>query len=239
MQEIDVANQSVSLIASFERNKDRESLLQQFRDFGPEWRHEPDTDWITFTQKSWPGRAVGQTIFLATSWCTEITPEGRYRVIHNPGLACGTGEHPCTRLALEALEQTVTAGCRIADVGTGSGLLAIAALCIGAGSAIGLDTDEEALCAARINFRWNDLPADLFAGSTEAIAPNTFDVVVANINASVLLTFADDFLQIVRPGGRLILTGFPESESRLIEQIFPSQTVLKEDGWVCLISTSP
>ena len=237
VQELDQANDSVFLIASFETNQQREPLLEQFRAFHPQWRHEHDTDWILQTQNAWPGRAVGQSLFLAPPWCLAPTPPGRHRVIHNPGLACGTGEHPCTRLALQALEQTVSSGRNVADIGAGSGLLAIAALYLGAATAIAVDTDEQALSAARENFLLNNLPANLLAGSTDALAGSSFDIAVANINASILLSLADDLLRILRPGGQLILTGFPKVESRQVAQLFPAHKLLEEEGWICSIST--
>ncbi len=239
VQELDLVNDSVSLIASFETNQQRETLLDQFRAFSPEWRHEPDTNWMLETQNAWPGRAVGHSLFLAPPWCRVPTPQGRHRVIHNPGLACGTGEHPCTRLALQALEQTISTGCSVADIGTGSGLLAIAALRLGAATIIAFDTDQQALPAARENFLLNNLQPNLFAGSTDALAHTSLDLAVANINASVLLSLADDLFRILRPGGQLILTGFPKSESRQVAKIFPPHSILEEDSWTCFISTCP
>ena len=239
VQELDLGGDSVSLIASFETNRLRETLLEQFRAFSPQWRREPDTNWILETQNAWPGRAVGHSLFLAPPWCRVPTPQGRHRVIHNPGLACGTGEHPCTRLALQALEQAIFTGCSVADIGTGSGVLAIVALYLGAATVIAFDTDEQALQAARQNFLLNNLQPNLFSGSTDALAHSSFDIAVANINASVLFSLADDLLRILRPGGELILTGFPKSESSQVAQLFPPHKLLEEDNWLCLISTCP
>ncbi|HEY3939259.1 MAG TPA: 50S ribosomal protein L11 methyltransferase, partial [Bryobacteraceae bacterium] len=148
---------SVTLIAGFETNERRAGLLRALAAFAPEWSAEKTTDWFEETRRAWPGRSIGERLFLAPPWCREATPAGRERVVHNPGLACGTGEHPCTRLALIALETSVTPGCRVMDAGTGSGILAIAALKLGAAVAVGLDLDEASLGAARENFSLNDL----------------------------------------------------------------------------------
>ncbi len=239
VQELDLGGDAVFLIASFNTNQQRETLLEQFRAFSPQWQHQPETDWTLKTQKSWPGRAVGHSLFLAPPWCPELTPPGRHRLIHNPGLACGTGEHPCTRLALHALEQTIFTGCSVADIGAGSGVLAIAALHLGAATVVAFDTDEQALLAARENFLLNNFPANLFAGSTGALVHGSFDIAVANINATVLFSLADDLLRILPPGGQLILTGFPKAESRQVAQVFPPHKVLEEDNWTCFISTCP
>ena len=76
---------------------------------------------------------VGERLFLAPPWSEETVPDGRVRLIHNPGLACGTGEHPCTQMALAAMERIVKPGDRVADIGTGSGILAIGAALLKAG----------------------------------------------------------------------------------------------------------
>src|SRR5947209_4993500 len=138
------------LLAGFEDQGSRDVMLSQFAGYAPIWR-EDHTDWISTTEKAWPPRAVGQKLFLAAPWCNDPTPPGRVRVIHNPGLASGTGEHPCTQLVLETLERSIVAGTKLLDVGTGSGILALAALQLGAGFAVGIDPDVEALQTARAN----------------------------------------------------------------------------------------
>jgi len=236
VQEIDQSDQEVLVIARFETNAQRSSLLEAFRPYKPTWTAEIDTDWVRQTKESWPGRRIGSRIFLAPTWCEENTPSGRIRVVHNPGLACGTGEHPCTRLALEALETLITPGSSVVDVGTGSGVLAIAALHLGATIAVGVDTDEEALQTARENFQLNRLAPLLMAGSVDCLATQAVDVVVANISATVLLSFADELLRVKKPGGSLILTGFPVTEAARLQQLFQSEEMRADDGWCCLIS---
>ena len=140
IQELENGGGALTLMASFETNDERDELLRRFDRFSPAWIHENDTDWVQETKRAWPGQCVGTQLFLAPPWCDEATPPGRERVIHNPGLACGTGDHPCTQLALEALEQVVIPACSVADIGTGSGILAIAALRLGAATAFGMDT---------------------------------------------------------------------------------------------------
>lgn len=228
---------TVRLIAGFKTNEQREELLRCFAAFSPAWHAQPATDWVAETQAAWPAREVGERIFLAPPWNTDPTPPGRIRVIHNPGLACGTGKHPCTQLALMALERCVYPGCRVVDIGTGSGILAIAAVHLGAAFALGLDPDEAALQSARENFEWNVLTPALAAGSVDCVAESCADVTVANINASVLLSILDDLLRSTRPGGSLILTGFKEDELRVIQQYFGTGRTLALDQWCCLIVT--
>ncbi len=236
IRELENGNGALTLIANFETNDAREALLRKLARFSPAWMHEADIDWVKETQLAWPGRLVGAQLLLAPPWCKEPTPPGRKRVIHNPGLACGTGDHPCTQLALEALERVVTPGCWMTDIGAGSGILAIAALRLGATTAFGIDVDEAVLQAARENFELNALPANLVAGSADCLLSGSVDVVVANINATVLLSFADELIRIVRPNGTLILTGFLDSEAPLMRDVFQARETLEHDGWNCLIS---
>ncbi len=236
IREIEEESEVVKLIAGF--GEQRDDLTENFLPYFPRWVREAETDWVDATHYAWPGRSIGCKLFLAAPWCEAITPSGRMRLIHNPGMAAGTGEHPCTQLALEALEGTITTGSTVADIGTGSGILAIAAHLLGGAFAIGVDLDESALNTARENFALNHLQLDLVAGSAECLRSESFSVVVANISATVLLSIADELLRVLKPGGTFILTGFPDGERAAIEGIFPAQAVLEKDGWSCLISNS-
>jgi ribosomal protein L11 methyltransferase len=218
----------IELIAGFEDTVDRLLLS------APRWEREEDTDWIAATQQAWPGREVGARIFLAPVWNCENTPPGRMRVVHNPGGASGTGEHPCTQLALESLERCVSAGDVVLDVGTGSGILSVAALRLGARLAIGFDLDLPSLSSARENFGLNNFQPVLAAGSADCLAPDSTDVLVANISGTVLLSLADELLPAVRPGGWLILTGFPESELVVLQGAFGNGDVTEMREWRCL-----
>lgn len=229
-------DEGVTLIAGFETNDERLPLLCRFATYSPEWRHEPARDWIAETQAAWPARVVGERLFLAPVWSQEPTPAGRERIIHNPGLACGTGEHPCTQLALMALEKCVTPGCSVVDIGTGSGLLAITALRLGAGRVTAVDPDEAALAAARENFTLNGFEPQLAVGSADCIATACADVVVANISGTVLLALFDDLLRLTRPSKWMILTGFPESEAGVFERQFQNSEVLEHGEWRCVIA---
>src|SRR5690242_7249880 len=152
IRELDGEQGRIILIAGFEDGTDDSELLRRFATHEPEWYRESDTDWVARAESSWPGLAIGRRFFLCPPWCKEETPPGRHRLVHNPGLACGTGEHPCTRLAIEALESVVMPGVRVADIGAGSGILAVAARQLGASEAVGIDPDDQALRVALENF---------------------------------------------------------------------------------------
>jgi ribosomal protein L11 methyltransferase len=227
IQELDYGESTVLLVA-FETDGSRNELMQRYAALSPDWEQLDETDWVAHVQRSWPGRRVGERIFLAPPWSQEPTPPGRLRIVHNPGLACGTGEHQCTQLALMALEQSVAPGACVIDIGAGSGLLAIAAVRLGASIAIGADPDESALAIARENFELNRLPSRLAAASADAFASQSADIVVANISGIVLLSLMDDLLRI---GRILLLTGFTEHELPVFQQLLPNSAVLALDEW--------
>jgi ribosomal protein L11 methyltransferase len=224
----------VVLIASFKTNEWRSKLLERFGPYLPEWTSENDTDWLSATQQNWPSRVIGDRLFLAPVWNHDATPSGRLRIVHNPGLACGTGEHPCTQLALAALEKCVTDECRVVDVGAGSGILSIAALRLGAGTVLSIDTDETAFRTARENFHLNDCKPSLVVGSADCIVDNWSDITVANISGTVLMSILHELMGITRANGWLILTGFPEHELTAFEQLFPDADVTAKGEWRCL-----
>ena len=234
IQELESGDSTV-LLVGFERDERRTELLRRYAALSPEWEELEDIDWVAHAKESWPARCVGERLFLAPPWSEEPTPTGRLRIVHNPGLACGTGEHQCTQLALIALEDTVTPGARVIDIGTGSGLLAIAALRLGAGLSIGADPDEEALRTARENFDLNQLSPNLVAGSADVFANQSADIVVANISGTVLLSLLDDLLRI---GATLLLTGFTEHELPAFQQMLPNSSVLALDEWRLLRAES-
>ncbi len=234
IREIDLNENTVELIAAFEKRQ----LPDELRSFRCTWETEAETDWIAAAKASWPARILGEKLFLAPPWSTAPTPTGRLRIIHNPGLASGTGEHPCTQLALQALEQRVKPGCFVGDIGTGSGILSLAALRLGARAALAIDTDEDALRVARENAQLNDLPLLLAAGSADCLRNSCLDLLTANINAIVLLELADDLVRAVKPGGALILTGFQQYETATVREVFPAESIFEQDGWSALISIS-
>ncbi len=184
-------------------------------------------DWSVAWQESWVPRLVGESFYLTPSWIEEAAPEGRVRLEYQPGMACGTGEHPGTRLALMGLEQVVRAGDVVLDVGCGSGILCKAAQLLGA-RAIGCDIEAPDIAVAR-----EHIAADYFVGSARAVQPKSVDVVTANINAEVLLTLAADLLRVARRS--IVLSGFrPESIPRL-EAVFGTGRPLALEGWSALL----
>jgi ribosomal protein L11 methyltransferase len=221
------------LIAAFAEQPSSDFEVR-FLQYTPQWRKEEDIDWVEHTQRSWPGRPVGQIMYLCPPWAIANAPPDRLRIVHTPGMACGTGEHPCTQLALEALERTVQPGWSVADIGSGSGILTSAALLLGAGWGLAADNDESAMAFAQEDFHRNQVAPLLVTGSADALADELFDLTIANISGTVLLSIMDDLLRVTKPRGLLILTGFTEAESVRFQDIFPVSKISSRDGWACL-----
>jgi ribosomal protein L11 methyltransferase len=160
------------------------------------------TDWVQHTYDAWPPISVGEKFFVVAPWRTDPTPPGRFRLELNPGLQCGTGQHPCTRLCLEAMERIVQQGDSVLDVGTGSGILSIAAKLLGAGRVVACDIDPAVTeRAAKV--------APFFVGSVNAVRTGVFDVVVANISESVIGELRPEFERVAR---KRILSGFQDEK---------------------------
>ena len=159
-------------------------------------------------------------------------------VILDPGLAFGTGTHPTTALCLEWLDGLELAGRRVIDYGCGSGILAVAALKLGAGLAHGIDIDPQALIASADNARKNGVDGQLSLGYPADIWDERADVVVANILAGPLVELADDILRRLSPGGHLALSGLLADQATEVQAAYADRIVfepvrLRED-WALL-----
>ncbi len=157
-----------------------------------------DIDWVARTHEAFPPLLVGEKFFVVAPWRTEPTPPGRMRLVINPGAQCGTGYHRCTQLCLEAMEKLIRPGDSVLDVGSGSGILSLAARLLGAGSVVSCDIDPDAAG-----------PETFFIGSVDAVRSGTFDVVVANINEDVMGSMRADFERVAPVR---ILSGFQDDD---------------------------
>jgi ribosomal protein L11 methyltransferase len=184
---------------------------------------------------------MGPRLWICPSW-SEPPDASAINVYLDPGLAFGTGTHATTAMCLAALDDAVRGGERVVDYGCGSGILAIAALRLGASSALGVDNDPQALTASRDNAQRNQIEASsldiLFPESPgiDAWVGNS-DLVVANILAGPLLTLADELIGLMTPGAKLLLTGIlTEQAPDLIERYARVNLRVSDtrDGWVLM-----
>ncbi len=199
-----------------------------------------EQNWVQLTQSQFDPIRVSERLWIVPSWHESPDPAA-INLILDPGMAFGTGSHPTTRLCLEWLERNVSADCSLLDYGCGSGILAIAAARLGAGSVAGVDIDPQAVDAARANAERNGVTA-LFADSTQPLA-GEYDVVVANILSNPLRVLAPAICAHVRSGGRLALSGILREQAEEIIGIYaqwlPLQVADMREDWVCLAGTKP
>jgi ribosomal protein L11 methyltransferase len=174
---------------------------------GGEVAEVADADWGEAWKKGLAPLAAGR-VWVRPSWIDAAPPPGLVEVVLDPGMAFGTGTHPTTSLCLAALSELVAArpGSDVLDVGTGSGLLAIAAARLGAGRVAANDVDPVALRVAAENAALNGVALEL-TGAPAAAIPGAFDVVVANILANTLVELAPALAARLAPGGVLLLAG--------------------------------
>ena len=194
-----------------------------------------EQDWVRLTQSQFDPIRINDRLWIVPSWHTAPDPAA-VNLVLDPGLAFGTGSHPTTRLCLEWLCEKLDGGEQLLDYGCGSGILAIAALKLGAASALGVDIDDKALEAAAANAANNGAPLTL-VHSREPLTAR-FDVVVANILTNPLRVLAPMLADRVAPGGRLVLSGVLESQAGEVIEAYAPYRPLRVgavlDGWVRL-----
>jgi ribosomal protein L11 methyltransferase len=159
----------------------------------------------------------------------------------DPGLAFGTGTHPTTALCLEWLDEIPLAGSRIIDYGCGSGILAIAALKLGAVSAVAVDHDPQALLASNDNAEKNGVADRLTTYLPDELPTEDFDILVANILAGPLIQLAPVFSRLIRPGGHFALSGILTDQRPEVENAYRKITTLSQSKslqeWLLLSGT--
>jgi ribosomal protein L11 methyltransferase len=201
-----------------------------------------DEDWARRCQADLTAIRVGRLV-VAPPWDPSASspPEGTLVIVIEPSMGFGSGHHATTRLCLDALQQLDLRGARVIDIGTGSGVLAIAAARLGASSALGLDIDHDALASARDAATRNGNPPAVsfvqadFRKSRLPVA----DVVLANLTGGMLGASATAVLRCCKPGGLVIASGITAAEEATVTSAFVVDSSVvwrgEEDGWVGLI----
>jgi ribosomal protein L11 methyltransferase len=204
----------------------------------PEHRIETlaDNDWVRLTQSQFEPIPISSRLWIVPTWHTPRDP-GAINIVLDPGLAFGTGSHPTTRLCLRWLDEHLQGGETVLDYGCGSGILAIAAIKLGAASATGVDVDSQAVQASRDNAIANRVSEIKFCLPDDA-PHDSYDLVVANILTNPLRMLAPLLANATRQGGHIVLSGILEEQAqdvmKIYQQWFNLDVPIFEDGWSCL-----
>lgn len=197
-----------------------------------------DADWVALTQRQFAPIRAGERLWIVPTWHEPPEP-GAINVILDPGAAFGTGSHPTTRLCLAWLERNVRAGDAVLDYGCGSGILGIAAMKLGAGSAQGVDVDPLALRAARYNAERNAVRLEIV--DAKQPLPGAARITVANILANPLRMLAPILASHTRIGGSIALSGILEEQAGDVAAAYAAWARLavegRDSGWVLLAGT--
>lgn len=205
-------------------------------------RHRIETlegrDWSREWRRGLRPLRFGGRLWVCPAGCEPPRPGGARVVRLDPGLAFGSGTHPSTALCLEWLARHLPRGAAVIDYGCGSGLLALAALRLGAARAWAVDVDPQARAASRANARRNGVAAELEVLAPEALPAVAADVLLANILVNPLVELAPALAPRVRPGGRLVLAGVLEAQAARVRAAYAGAfrftRPARRGGWVRL-----
>ena len=208
-----------------------------------------DTNWEESWKDNYPPQPVGETLVVLPYWLADTDTNGRLPVILDPGLTFGTGAHPSTQMVMEAMEKTVRPGMCCLDLGSGSGILSITALRLGAESAIGVDIDPKAENIARENAAYNDFAGPRFTALTgnvtedrklmQALETGSYDLVLVNIVADVIIGLAPILPRFLNDSSTLICSGI--LDTRLADVLRALQLaglevtqIREKEDWRCV-----
>lgn len=203
-----------------------------------------EEEWATAWKKYYNPVKISEKFTIVPTW-EDYTPVNTDELIIelDPGMAFGTGTHPTTVMCIQALERTVQPGDRVVDVGTGSGVLSIAAAKLGAGKVEAMDLDDVAVQVAKINLKLNkvhDVASVSQNNLLDGVAEGA-DIVVANILAEVIVRFADDAGKVVKNGGYFITSGIIQQKKEVVKDAminagFEIEEIISMEDWVAIIS---
>jgi ribosomal protein L11 methyltransferase len=207
-----------------------------------------DQDWSEDWKQSFTARRVGQRLVIAPSWEDYERQPGEIVVTLDPGRAFGTSEHQTTRLCLAAIERLIRPGDTVVDVGTGSGILAIAAVRLGAGSVVAVENDSDAVLVAHENIKRNGLTkfVTVVEGTLgpELLKAQTADLVVMNISSAIVRDSMGDVARTLKPGGFYVASGFIDETLPAVQRAAAAAGlrmlgVDEDDEWRCIVASAP
>ena len=209
----------------------------------------PDVDYEESWKDSYPPQPIGSRLIVLPYWLADTDTDGRAPVILDPGLTFGTGAHPSTQMVIEAMEELVAPGDHCLDLGSGSGILSIAALRLGAKSAAGVDIDPKAESIARENAAYNGFAAPEFTALTgnvtadrplmEQLSQKEYDVVLVNIVADVIISLAPVLPRFLTDRSHLICSGILNTRLSDVQAALNAAgltvtSVREKEDWRCV-----
>ncbi len=211
----------------------------------------PEVDYAESWKDSYPPQPIGKRLLVLPCWLADAEAGGREKVILDPGLTFGTGAHPSTQMVIEAMEELVAPGCACLDLGSGSGILSIAALRLGAASATGVDIDPKAEDIARENAAYNGFSAPAFTALTgnvtadrtlmQALSQKEYGIVLVNIVADVIIGLAPTLPHFLSRRSKLICSGILDSRLSQVTDALQAAgleilSVRAKEDWRCVVA---
>ncbi|WP_377888428.1 50S ribosomal protein L11 methyltransferase [Alkalihalobacillus sp. R86527] len=206
-----------------------------------------EEEWATAWKKYYKPVKISEKITITPTW-EDYTPVNTDEIIIelDPGMAFGTGTHPTTVMCVQALERIIEPGQKVIDVGTGSGVLSIAAASLGADTVEALDLDEIAVKSAYLNAKLNKIHNKIDVRQNNLLdnVEDTYDVVVANLLSEIIVRFTDDVARVLKPGGAFITSGIITAKKQEVKQSIVDQGLIIEEtlqmeDWVAFIARKP
>ncbi|WP_226656817.1 50S ribosomal protein L11 methyltransferase [Pseudalkalibacillus hwajinpoensis] len=206
-----------------------------------------EEEWATAWKKYYKPVKISERITITPTW-EDYQPVTTDEIIIelDPGMAFGTGTHPTTVLCVQALEKIIQPGQRVIDVGTGSGVLSIAAASLGADSVDALDLDEIAVKSAALNTKLNKVHHKINVSQNNLLegVEESYDVIVANLLSEIIVRFTDDVARVLKPGGAFITSGIitakkQEVKQSIMDQGLEIEETLQMEDWVAFIARKP
>lgn len=206
-----------------------------------------EEEWATAWKKYYKPVKISERITIIPTWEEyEKVSTDELIVELDPGMAFGTGTHPTTVMCIQAIEKTLKPGDEVIDVGTGSGVLSIAAAKLGAKHVTALDLDEIAVKSARLNIKLNKSQDQITVRQNNLLdhVSGLYDMIVANILAEIILRFDEDAFKLLKPNGKFIVSGIikgkkDEVKRALLEHGFLIDETLLMEDWVAFITRKP
>ncbi|HET7658027.1 MAG TPA: 50S ribosomal protein L11 methyltransferase [Bacillales bacterium] len=202
-----------------------------------------EEEWAVAWKKYYKPVTISEKITIVPTWEDYEASDDEIVVELDPGMAFGTGTHPTTKMCVQAIEKVLRRGDSVIDVGTGSGVLSIAAAKLGAAKVLAFDLDDVAVKSAKLNVKLNKVQDIVTVKANNLLdhVDETADVVTANLLAEIILRFPEQAAKVVKPGGYFIASGIIQAKSgrvqeSLVEHGFVIEEVLEIEDWVALVA---